>query len=140
MQTIDKYLDLNDEQIDNLLLGLNLDKKNNIKNKNVCKNCKSSNLIIDNNNNICNECGVINDEYLDENPDIYNNESEGANNYHYGCPSSFFFPIASLGTKIVSKGYNRLSLLQKQGQMPYKEKSLMDVLENIQNKCKKYNK
>jgi transcription initiation factor TFIIIB Brf1 subunit/transcription initiation factor TFIIB len=43
-----------------------------------------------------------------------------------------------LGTKIVSKGYNRLSLLQKQGQMPYKEKSLMDVLETIQSKCKKY--
>jgi transcription initiation factor TFIIB len=141
MQTIDKYLDLNDEQIDNLLLGLNLDldKKNNIKNKNICKNCKSSHLIIDNNNNICNECGVVNDEYLDENPDVFNNEGEGSNNYHYGSPSSFFFPIASLGTKIVSKGYNRLSLLQKQGQMPYKEKSLMDVLENIQNKCKKYN-
>jgi transcription initiation factor TFIIIB Brf1 subunit/transcription initiation factor TFIIB len=31
-----------------------------------------------------------------------------------------------------------LSLLQKQGQMPYKEKSLMDVLETIQSKCKKY--
>ena len=44
-----------------------------------------------------------------------------------------------MGTKIVSKGYNRLSLLQKQGQMPYKEKSLMDVLDIIQSKCKKYN-
>ena len=29
-------------------------------------------------------------------------------------------------------------MLQKQGQMPYKEKSLMEVLETIQTKCKKY--
>jgi len=141
MINIDKYLDMSDEQLDNLLMGVDLDHKPDVtQNKTVCKNCKSPNLIIDNTKKhmVCTDCAVINEEYLDENPDISNNDNEGNNNSRYGAPSSFFFPKASLGTKIVSKGYNRLSLLQKQGQMPYKEKSLMDVLETIQVKCKKY--
>ena len=39
---------------------------------------------------------------------------------------------------MVCKGYNRPAILQRQGQMPYKEKSLLEVLERIQNKCKEY--
>ncbi len=141
MKNIEKYLDMSDEQIDNLLMGVDLDKKSDVQStKSVCKNCKSTNLVIDNakGHMVCTDCAVINEEYLDENPDISNNDGEGSNNSSYGAPSSFFFPKSSLGTKIVSKGYNRISLLQKQGQMPYKEKSLMDVLETIQLKCKKY--
>lgn len=138
MNNIEKYLDLTDDQIDNLLLGIDLDKKNDNQNKLSCKNCKSKNLLTDKGKGhmVCTDCGVISEEILDENVEISNNNGEI--NSRYGAPSSYFFPKASLGTKIVSKGYNRLSLLQKQGQMPYKEKSLMDVLETIQTKCKKY--
>ena len=50
---------------------------------------------------------------------------------NYGCPTNYFFPKSALGTKIKCKGYNRLSALQRQGQMPYKEKSLMDELYKI---------
>ncbi len=135
-----KYLDMNNDEIDNLLMGINIDSKPEIiVNNNICKNCKSSNLM-DNNKGqiICRECAVINCEFLDESPDISGNDNDPKNNSKYGAPSNFFFPKASLGTKMVSKGYNRLSILQKQGQMPYKEKSLMDVLEVIQMKCKKY--
>jgi transcription initiation factor TFIIB len=140
MKNIDKYLDMSDDQLDNLLLGVDLNTKISSQSKSICKNCKSQNLVIDNTKGhmVCTDCAVINEEYLDENTDINNNEGEGNNISRYGAPSSFFFPKASLGTKIVSKGYNRLSLIQKQGQMPYKEKSLMDVLETIQSKCKKY--
>lgn len=146
MDKIDKYLDMSDDQLDNLLMGVDLDVviegDKTIKNKDnsICKNCKSSNLVIDNTKGhmVCTDCAVINEEYLDENPEPTNNDNENSTNSRYGAPTSFFFPKASLGTKIVSKGYNRLSLLQKQGQMPYKEKSLMDVLETIQSKCKKY--
>ena len=141
MKNIEKYLDMSDEQLDNLLMGVDLDNKPDVEQSTVvCKNCKSPNLVIDNTKGhmVCTDCAVINEEYLDENPELTSNDGEGSNNSRYGAPSSFFFPKASLGTKIVSKGYNRLSLLQKQGQMPYKEKSLMDVLETIQSKCKKY--
>lgn len=140
MKNIEKYLDMSDDQLDNLLLGVDLDQKSDQKTKSVCKNCKSSNLVIDNSKGhmVCTDCAVINEEYLDENPDISYNDGENSNTSRYGAPTSFFFPKSSLGTKIVSKGYNRISLLQKQGQMPYKEKSLLDVLETIQQKCKKY--
>ena len=141
MKNIEKYLDMSDEQLDNLLMGVDLDKKPDVDQSiTLCKNCKSPNLVIDNTKGhmVCTDCAVINEEYLDENPDLTNNDGEGSNNSRYGAPSSFFFPKASLGTKIVSKGYNRLSLLQKQGQMPYKENILMDVLETIQSKCKRY--
>ena len=137
---MDKYLDMSDDQIDDLLLGVNLDTKQDFTTTKVgCKNCKSQNLVIDNMKGfmVCTDCAVINEEYLDDNPDVNNND-DNSNTSRYGTPASYFFPKASLGTKIVSKSFNRLSLLQKQGQMPYKEKSLMDVLETIQSKCKKY--
>jgi transcription initiation factor TFIIIB Brf1 subunit/transcription initiation factor TFIIB len=140
MINIDKYLDLNDEQLDNLLMGVDLDKKSdNNQSKSVCRNCKSQNLVVDHTKGhmVCTDCAVINEEYLEEHLEINNND-DGSTNARYGAPSSFFFPKASLSTKIVAKGYNRLSMIQKQGQMPYKEKSLMDVLETIQSKCKKY--
>jgi transcription initiation factor TFIIB len=138
MNNIDKYLELSDDQIDNLLLGLDLNTKNDKKNK-ACINCKSDELVIDNIkcHLVCSDCGVINNEYLDEKPE-FSNDLEGGNS-RYGCPSNFFLPKSSLGTKIASRGYNKLSIIQKQGQMPYKEKSLMEVLDRIQFKCKKYN-
>jgi len=136
MDKLDKYLDMTDEDVDNLLMGVVLDKSSNEHCRNVCKNCKSPNLVLDEKKNhmVCTDCAVINEEYLDENPDIVNNDNEGSNTSHYGAPTSFFFPKASLGTKIV--GDKRLSMLQNQGQMPYKEKSLMIMIENIQTKLK----
>jgi len=138
----DKYLDLTDEQIDNLLLGVDLNdiveiSNNNNEKSNICISCKSSNLItVDNLKVVCSDCAVINEEFLDKNIE-YNNDSSKTS--RYGCPSNFFFPKSALGTKISSKSYNRAVILQRQGQMPYREKSLLEVLERIQNKCKKYN-
>lgn len=138
-----KYLDLTDDQIDNLLLGVNLTSDNisiNIdENKNTCISCKSDRLIIDNTKGylVCQDCAVINEEFLDKNVEFSNDQN---GNSRYGCPSNFFFPKSALGTKISSKGYNRAAVLQRQGQMPYREKSLLEVLEErIQIKCKKYN-
>jgi transcription initiation factor TFIIIB Brf1 subunit/transcription initiation factor TFIIB len=132
---MDKYLDMTDDEVDNLLMGVVLDKPTE-QPKTVCKNCKSQNLILDEKKNhmVCTDCAVINEEYLDENPEIVNNENEGSNTSRYGAPTSFFFPKASMGTKIV--GDRKLSMLQNQGQMPYKEKSLMLMIENIQTKLK----
>ena len=135
----DNYLDMTDNQIDNLLLGVDLNKKLNIKKKN-CKSCKSDKLVVDNIKGylVCSECAVINQEFLDENPDFTYDDDNGSGSTRYGCPSNYFFPKSALGTKIASKGYNKIIALQRQGQMPYREKSLLEVLERIQSKCKKY--
>jgi transcription initiation factor TFIIB len=136
----DSYLDLTDDQIDNLLLGVDLNKKSEVKKK-ICKSCKSDKLVVDNIKGylVCSECAVINQEFLDENPEFTHDEENNGNGAsRYGCPSNYFFPKSALGTKIASKGYNKVSALQRQGQMPYREKSLLEVLERIQSKCKKY--
>jgi transcription initiation factor TFIIIB Brf1 subunit/transcription initiation factor TFIIB len=142
MDTIsqDNYLDLTDDQIDNLLFGMDLNKKIE-KTKKICKSCKSDKLVVDNVKGylVCQECAVINQEFLDENPEFTNDEENNGNGAsRYGCPSNYFFPKSALGTKIATKGYNKVSALQRQGQMPYREKSLLEVLERIQSKCKKY--
>jgi transcription initiation factor TFIIIB Brf1 subunit/transcription initiation factor TFIIB len=142
MDTIsqDNYLDLTDDQIDNLLFGMDLNKKIE-KKKKICKSCKSDKLVVDNIKGylVCQECAVINQEFLDENPEFTNDEENNGNGAsRYGCPSNYFFPKSALGTKIATKGYNKVSALQRQGQMPYREKSLLEVLERIQSKCKKY--
>ena len=145
---MDNYLDMTDEQIDNLINNLNLNnleldlKKIDIKKK-CCKSCKSDKLVKDNIKGylVCTECAVINQEFLNENPEFtYDEENNGNGSSRYGCPANYFFPKSALGTKIApsKKGYNKVIALQRQGQMPYREKSLLEVLERIQLKCKKY--
>lgn len=135
----DQFLDMNDEDIDNLLFGVNIS-DNSEQNENICISCKSENLAVDENQgyNVCMDCGVVNGTYLNKNPS-FNKDGENKGNSSYGCPTNFFFPKSALGTKIKCKGFNRLSALQRQGQMPYKEKSLMEELIKIQDKCKQYN-
>jgi len=136
MSLDEKYLDLSEEEIDNLLYGLDLNKKQDQQElENLCISCKSNKLVIDNTKGylVCQDCAVINEEFLDKNHE-FNGDINGTS--RYGCPSNYFFPKSALGTKISSKGFNRLSAIQRQGQMPYKEKSLMEVLEIIQRKWK----
>jgi transcription initiation factor TFIIIB Brf1 subunit/transcription initiation factor TFIIB len=138
--SLDNYLDMSDDQIDNLLFGMDLNKKIEPKKK-TCRSCKSDKLVVDNVKGylVCQDCAVINQEFLDENPEFTNDEENNGNGAsRYGCPSNYFFPKSALGTKIATKGYNKVSALQRQGQMPYREKSLLEVLERIQSKCKKY--
>ena len=139
MENIDEnYLDMSEEDIDSLLFGCTVLEKVQETSSN-CVSCKSDNLVIDNIHGyyICQECGVINNIFLDKNPS-FNKDSEETSS-SYGCPTNFFFPKSALGTKIKCRGYNRISALQRQGQMPYKEKSLMEELYKIQSKCKQYN-
>ena len=127
------------DQIDIMLLGINIDKKVSLISleEKKCTFCNGGNLVIDNIKGylVCEDCAIINEEYLDKNQE-FNNENSTSS--RYGCPSNYFCPKSALGTKMVCKGYNRAAILQRQGQMPYKEKSLLEVLERIQNKCKEY--
>jgi transcription initiation factor TFIIB len=134
-----EYLDFSEEDIDNLLFGCNTDTViNSIVQE--CISCKSDKIVIDDSlgYHVCQDCGVVNEIFLDKNP-IYNKESDDKANTSYGCPTNYFYPKSALGTKIKAKGYNRLSILQGQCSMPYKEKSLRDELIKINDKCRLYN-
>ncbi len=135
----EKYLEMTDNDIDNLLLGVNLDETISTENVEVnhkCSSCQSENLVIDQNGqSTCKDCGVVNSELYDEMPEFIN-DIQGTS--RYGCPSNYFYPKSALGTKFRTKGYSRISNLQRQGQMPYREKSLLEILTKIQKKCKSY--
>ena len=106
----------------------------------LCVNCKSDSLVNDPSKGyyVCQSCGVINNQYLDKNPEYNNYEDSKEGSNRCGAPTNYFFPKASLGTKIKTSNYIRIKVLHGWGQMPYRERSLLAVLENIQGKCKKY--
>jgi transcription initiation factor TFIIIB Brf1 subunit/transcription initiation factor TFIIB len=86
------------------------------------------------------ECGLKSKELLDRNPD-WNSFNDGKNtNSRCGCPTNFFLPQSSLGTKVpMNFSYSKIARLQKWHQMPYKERSLNDVLQYITKVCKEHN-
>lgn len=130
-----QYFNMTEDDIDSLLFGINID--NNDTDKNKCLNCQSDNMVKDEENgyNVCSNCGVINKEQLDNTPNYENDKSSAS----YGSITNYYFPKSGLGTKIKMKGYNKMGILQNQGQMPYKEKSLMDEMKRIEERCKKHN-
>lgn len=127
-----KYLDMTDDQIDGLLFNLSSEKEDT---KDKCNFCRSSNFDKIDNKLICSDCGGIVREFLNSDAQFENAESGGTS---YGCPSSVFFPNSALGCKIKTRGFSKIANLQRQGQMPYEEKSLMEVMSSIQHKCDKY--
>jgi len=128
---MDKYLDLTDDQIDGLLFNINTERKSVVEGCRFCGETKFSEM---DNKMTCDGCGGIHREILNSNAQYEDSE----NGTSYGCPSSYFYPKSALGCKIKTKRYSKLANLQRQGQMPYKEKSLMDVIDSIQEKCIKY--
>ena len=64
---------------------------------------------------------------------------QNENTSRVGCATNYFLPLSSLGTKIGGRSYSRISMVQnKWGRMVYKERSLLNVLNNIEVQCKKY--
>ena len=137
MDNFSKYLNMNDNDIDNLLLGLDMTAKSKSKkNSKKCEQCTSENLVFDElqGHNVCSDCGTVNITILDDKPE-YNEKNATSS---YGCPSNYFCPVSALGTKIKSRGYSRISAIQRQGQVPYCEKELLSTIKNIESKCQKY--
>ena len=135
MEFTDKYLDMGDDDLDCLLMNIDLDDNDKKKNDN-CVSCGKDDLILDVSNGyrVCRNCGVVNKDFLDNNPDFAQDKTKSS---RYGCPSNYFYKQSALGTKIKTKGFCTIANIQRQGQMPYKEKSLMENLKKITEKCKK---
>lgn len=138
MEFTDKYLNMDDDDLDCLLMDIDLSEKKSTINSNNCLNCNSDDLILDVSNGykVCRNCGVVNKDFLNSGPEFSQDKTASS---RYGCPTNYFYKQSALGTKIKTKGFSRIGNLQRQGQMPYKEKSLMDNLKKITERCKKYN-
>lgn len=103
----------------------------------ICENCEGEEFESDVSNGviICIDCGVIHSELLDKNINSIDSKVISS----YGCPTNFFLPNSSLGTKVRNGKFTTLSLLERWSQMPYKERSLLNVLNDIERKCKQAN-
>lgn len=115
--------------------------KNEKTSDNLCKICNSGNIRRDLSAgyHVCIDCGmVVNDVCEDNFKDIiYDTDKEGTSRF---CnPTDFFLPNSSLGTSIKMSKYSRLNIVNRWGNMSYKERSLYNALTEIENICKKHN-
>ena len=109
-------------------------------NDTYCKHCTTYNMIIDDNKSkyTCNNCGIEDIEIFDTRPEWNNYEDNIQTSGRCGAATNLFLPKSSLGTIIAGKGYSRIRLLQNWNHMPYKERSLSNILYHIERSLKKY--
>jgi transcription initiation factor TFIIIB Brf1 subunit/transcription initiation factor TFIIB len=141
----DQLDELNDEQLWRILDTCSNDivkKPDDIikKTERICNSCKSKNLIFKpgKSSYVCTDCGTETRSMLDESPEWNNYEDGKTENGRCGAPTSAFFPKSSLGTTINAPGYSKIKMIKHWGQVPYKEHSLGEILNEIDSKCKKY--
>jgi transcription initiation factor TFIIB len=109
--------------------------------KNICSTCNNNSIVKDITNGIvvCNSCGQIKEYIIDDNPEWrkYNNTKS----YMERCTvaSNPFLPKSSIGTSIGGNYKSKLKMLHTWTSMPYKERSLNNVLKDIKSKCYKGN-
>jgi len=110
--------------------------------KNQCINCNGLNLVNDQSKGCvkCLDCGLCTTQTFDENAEWSNyDDGKGEGSVRCGAITNFFLPKSSLGTTIAGKNYSVLKMLQNWNQMPYKERSLSEILRYIEQVCRKTN-
>lgn len=108
----------------------------------VCSNCKAVNVCtVSDGEFVCSKCCTLETRYIDGNAEwrYYGYEDSKHNNpTRVGTPSSIFIPKSSLGTVIGTENvrgngyeFHRIRRYQMFQSMPYKERSLLHVMENL---------
>ena len=142
---IDDFENLSDDALMDLVQGINFDEgKQDLNNfmeddkVPMCYSCDSTNIINDGKAGyiVCGNCGQVQDQILDQNPEWNNYDDGKATLARCSGPINAFLPQSSLGTSIAGSKRNKLHTLHSWGMMPYKERSLYIVLKDIQTKCR----
>lgn len=126
------------EAFENDFFENNKDVTKKIPSSRLCEYCNSDQLIIIVNESciMCQECGSENMTLFDQNPEWSNfDDSKCESSARCGVPTNPYFPCASLGTTVLGKGFHKLRKMHNWGQMPYKERSLSDVHQFIDERC-----
>lgn len=138
----DKLWDILDNFANDNAEQKNVNLTNNIVDKynTLCSECNSSDIVFTSSRGsyVCGNCGLESQEFLDDGPEWNNYDDGKGDSARCGAPSSAFFPKSSLGTVINTPGYSKVKMLRNWGQVPYRERSLAEVLNDIDTKCKKY--
>jgi transcription initiation factor TFIIB len=140
-----ELFDLNEDNMLDLIDSMDSNKSSSIEktiSKYTCIGCNGRNLVQDYSKGCvkCTDCGICTTQIFDENPEwsLYE-DGKGEATVRCGPATNFFLPKSSLGTTISGKGYSVLKMLQTWNQMPYKERSLSDILQHLEQVCKKNN-
>ena len=140
MLNLDKItLDMSDDDI--FKVFEDVQPENTKVNTNDCPMCKFKDSIIfdiTQGYNVCNNCGVIDKEILNDNPEwTLNEDNRGKNTSRFGCPTNYFLPKSSLGTSIGGNKWSRLNMMNRWGNMPYNERSFYTIMKRIDDICYK---
>lgn len=104
-----------------------------------CPDCGDRNIIDDQMRGrcICGNCGMELYEYFDNSIEMSNWDDKNDSD-RCAQQTNYFLPQSSLGTSI-GGGNSKLKRLHIWSQMPYEERSLYDVLQDIDTKCRREN-
>lgn len=110
--------------------------KHNIKND-ICYSCNKNNLVENYTDGIivCINCGAVQDNITDMSLEGKNYDDCKKTNTRDMITSNIFLPESSMSTTIACSNHNRIKRLQTWYTMPYKERTLHDVLVEINKKC-----
>ena len=100
-----------------------------------CINCKSNNLSNYTENIICEACGCSNGRIIDNKQEWrnygYKDNRNVSDPSRCGFPINLLTPNSSLSTIILSKSYNKYARLNTWNGISYKERSLINISNNI---------
>ena len=125
--------DFNEEQLIKLVDEIDCECKTE---KNTCINCGSFNI---DTNFTCMDCGVVNTCGLDQTPEWSVYEEGKGGIVRCNAPTDLFFPSASYGSVISGPKIGSLRKIQTWGQMPQKERSLLNDMLEIESNAEKIN-
>lgn len=105
----------------------------------VCYNCNSDNLVCDDGVIVCQSCGVENGAIIDYQQEWRFYGSDDTKNSsdptRCGMPINPLLPDSSMGTIIMgARGFENFRRINNWNSMTYKERSLLKVFKNIQEK------
>ena len=112
-----------------------LDNKPSNKNRYKCMDCKSYNLIYNDGQNSCGNCGVMQEKILSQEAEYRfygSSDSRDTNPARVGMPTNMLLPESSMGSLIQKRAYDnsaikRMVQYNSWNQMPYKERSLYKI-------------
>jgi len=139
--SIDINIDIDEDNLWDLIDSLDEKPKEILIDTGQCLNCLGKNLVKDNSKGYmkCTDCGACIQQLFDENPEwsMYE-DGKGEGSMRCGAATNYFLPKSSLGTTISGKK-SVLKMLQNWNQMPYKERSLSEILQYLEQVCKRNN-
>jgi len=151
MATIETNIDINDDELWDIFDKINTTINNetseisetsdSVSSEFICNECESDDIVYEQSSGTytCRNCGNEVKIQMDKSPEWTNFDDNSNESARCGAPTNVFLPQSSLGTRIGGKGGNRIKMLQKWNQMPYKERSLYQVIKEIETRCEKYN-